>query len=140
MQRAILTVVAYIAATFAVQATSHFGINAAHYAQLAHLRPEPIMPMGVASMLVQGIVMAWLYARLEGAGTSVWHAIRFAWIMGAFLVSYIALAEAAKYVVPSIGAWLTVETIAGFCQFTLFGLLLGLLHRRAVRGAVPAKG
>jgi hypothetical protein len=139
MQRAILTVLAYVIATFAVQATSHFGINAEHYAQLPNLRPEPIVPMGITAMLVQGLVMAWLYPRLDGAGSSIWHALRFAWVMGAFLVSYIALGESGKYLVPSIASWLAVETIAGFCQFTLFGLMLGLLHRGAVRGAVPMK-
>lgn len=138
MQRGALTIVAYIVATFAVQATSHFGINAEHYARLGYLRTEPIVLMGLASMLVQGSVMAWLYPRLEGAGRSVWHAIRFAWLMGAFLVSYIGLAEAGKYAVPAIGLWLAVETVAGFLQFTLFGLLLGLLHRRARREAMPA--
>jgi hypothetical protein len=37
--------VAYIAATFAVRATSHFGINAEHYAQLGYVRADPIVPM-----------------------------------------------------------------------------------------------
>jgi hypothetical protein len=139
MQRAALTVLAYIAATFAVQATSHFGINAEHYAQLGYLRAEPIVPMGLASMLIQGSVMAWLYPRLEGAGRSLWHGVRFAWLMGAFLVSYIALAEAGKYAVPAIGPWLVVETVAGFFQFTLFGLALGLVHRRAAGAAIPVR-
>ncbi len=140
MQRAALTVVAYIAATFAVQATSHFGINAEHYARLGYLRAEPIVPMGFASMIVQGLVMAWLYPRLEGAGRSLWHALRFAWLMGAFLVSYIALAEAGKYAVPAIGPWIAVEVVAGFLQYTLFGLLLGLIHRRAAQRAMAAGG
>jgi len=48
----------------------------------------------------------------------------------AFLVSYVALGEAGKYTVPSVGTWVVVEVIAGCGQFTLFGLLLWLVHRR----------
>ncbi len=131
MLRAVLTVAVYVVATFAVQATSHFVVNVEHYAQLTYARKDPILPFGVVSMLVQGSVMAFLYPRLEGAGKSILHAVTFAWLMGAFLVSYIALGEAGKYAVPSVGAWLAVESAAGLAQFTLFGLLLGLIHRRA---------
>ena len=55
-------------------------------------------------------------------------AVRFAWLVGAFLVSYIALGEAAKYSVPSIPAWIAIEANVGFVQYTLFGILLGLAH------------
>jgi hypothetical protein len=116
MQRAALTVLAYIVATFAVQAASHFGINAEHYAQLSYLRAEPVIAMGVGAMLIQGGVIAWLYPRVADAGQSTWHAVRFAWLMGGFLVSYIALGEAGKYAVPAVGSWLAVEVVAGFFQ------------------------
>lgn len=56
--------------------------------------------------------------------------------MGAFLVSYIALDEVAKYMVPSTASWIAVELGAGLIQYTVFGLLLGLVYReRATRGA-----
>ena len=58
-------------------------------------------------------------------------AVRLAWLFGAFLVSYIALGEAAKYTVPSIPSWIAVEVGVGFVQFTIAGLLLGLAHRSA---------
>lgn len=131
MKRAALTVLAYVVATFAVQAISHFVLNAEHYAQLEYLRKEPIIPLGILSMLVQGGVIAYLYPRLKDAGRSIAHAVVFAWLIGAVLVSYIAFGEAGKYAVPSIGSWLAVELSAGFAQFTLFGVLLGLVHRRS---------
>lgn len=89
-------------------------------------------------MLVQGIVMAWIFPRLGGAGLR--HALCFAWLMGAFLVSYIALGEAGKYAVPAIGSWLAVEFVTGLLQFTLFGLVLGLVYRRAPREAMSVRG
>ena len=56
-------------------------------------------------------------------------AVKFAWLAGAFLVSYIALGEADKYSVPAVVPWIAVETIAGIVQFTFYGVLLGFVYR-----------
>ena len=58
-------------------------------------------------------------------------ALRFAWVMGAFLTAYTALVEAAKYTVPSVAAWIGVELSAAAVQFTLFGVLLYFAFRRS---------
>ncbi len=127
MGRYVLPVVAFVVATFATQAVSHFVINADHYASVPYLRDEPIMPLGVLAMLVQGGILSYLFARL--GWRSIADALRFAWLAGAFLLSYMALAEAAKYDVPAVGSWIGVEASAGFVQFTLYGLALGLVCR-----------
>jgi len=62
-------------------------------------------------------------------------AVQCAWLFGAFLVSYIALAEAAKYSVPNVGSWIAVETGVGFVQFSLAGLLLGWAHAGSQRAS-----
>ena len=49
---------------------------------------------------------------------------------GLFLGVYIAIVQPAKYVVPSIPAWVTVEGLATLIQFTLYGVLLGYIHQR----------
>jgi hypothetical protein len=128
--RRALAVVAYVLATFLTQAVSHFVVNRGHYAAVTYLRPEPIFSLGIASMLIQGAVLGFLYSRTRTAGRSIGDALRFAWLAGSILVSYIALAEAAKYRVPAIGSWLAVEIVAGFAQFTFYGVLLGLIYAR----------
>lgn len=129
MRRYFLAVLAYIVATFATQAISHFAVNVDHYAAVAHIRDEPILPLGLLSMLVQGAVLAFLYGRMVGSAGSLRRAVGFAWLAGAFLVSYIALGEAGKYTVPGIRSWIGVEVAAGFVQFTFYGILLGLVYR-----------
>jgi len=57
----------------------------------------------------------------------------FAWLVGSILVSYEALAEAAKYSVPSVASWIAVEPAAGCVQFTLYGALLAACIARAGR-------
>lgn len=129
MTRNVLAVLAYIVATFAVQATSHFAANQDHYAAVTHISPNPIIPLGLLAMLVQGIILSFAYTRI--GARSMFDALRFAWLAGAFLVSYIALGEGGKYTLPSIPSWIAVEVIAGFAQFTVYGLLLGLVYRGA---------
>ncbi len=104
MRKHFLAVLAYVVATLATQAVSHFGVNAAHYAAVTYLRAQPIFALGVLSMLIQGSIMSYLYAQLPQSGRSIGHAVLFAWLVGSILVSYEALAEAAKYGVPSVEA------------------------------------
>ncbi len=132
MRKHVLAVLAYVLATFATQAVSHFGVNADHYAAVTYLRAQPVFVLGILSMLIQGSIMAYLYAQLPGAGRSIGHAVFFALLVGGILVSYEALAEAGKYSVPAVGSWIAVEVGAGFVQFTLYGSLLGWVHRARV--------
>jgi len=39
---------------------------------------------------------------------------------------------AEKYNVPAVGSWIAVELGAGIVQFTLYGALLGWVHRARV--------
>lgn len=127
-----LTILAYVVTTFAIQGGSHFVINADHYAAVAFARANPILPMGLATMVIQGTIFAFLFPVCSRRPVTVRAAIVFSWALGAFLASYIALAEAGKYTVPSIRSWVVVEVSVAAVQYTIFGLLLGLIHRQAV--------
>lgn len=129
MTKHALAVAAYIVATFATQAVSHFVLNVDHYATLPHLRIEPIFSLGFLSMLIQGTALAFLFAHSEWAKRTMLNTVLFAWLGGSLIVSYIAFAEAAKYSIFSIPAWIRVEISAGLIQFTLYGLALGLIYR-----------
>ena len=129
MKKYFLAVLAYIMATFVTQAVSHFAVNTEHYAAVSYLRKEPIFAFGVLAMIIQGSVLAFLYTQIVSSVRSIMGAVKFAWLAGAFLVSYISLGEAGKYTVPAVVPWIAVETIAGFVQFTFYGVLLGFVYR-----------
>ena len=115
----------YLLASFLVQFFSHFVINTDHYASISFMRTEPLMYLGLLTMLVQGIVLTLIYLRWANGDFSIKQGLAFAWLMCLFFVSYPALVEADKYNVQNISAWITVEGVAGVVQFSLFGLLLG---------------
>jgi len=100
MGKHILAVIGYIAATFATQATSHFLLFAQHYSAVPYIKSDPIFALGFLSMIIQGGVLSVVFARSRFSGKSFFRGVVFAWLFGAFLVSYIGLAEAAKYAVP----------------------------------------
>src|SRR5260370_27018884 len=128
MRRHILSVLGYIIATFVTQGTSHFVIFGQHYAAITHLRAQPIFALGFATMIIQGSVLSYAFANSRFAGRSSMDAVRFTWLFGAFLVSYIALGEAAKYNVASIPAWSAVEAAVGFVYFPFVGMSFGWAH------------
>lgn len=125
----ILTVLAYMVVSFGVQALSHFVINAEHFASISFIRPDPVLPLGFAAMIVQGLIFSVVMLRMWPDGATIQHGLAVSASFGLFLASYIALAEPSKYAAPSIPAWVLIESIASFVQFSVFGLLLGLIYR-----------
>ena len=115
----------YIAASFIIQALSHFVINSEHYASISFMRTEPLMYFGLLTMLIQGIVLTVLYLKWTNNIFSIQQGLKFSLLIGLFFVSYLALVEPDKYNVINVSEWILVEGIAGLFQFTIFGALLG---------------
>lgn len=126
----VLSVLGFMIVSFAAQGTSHFLVNKEHFATISYLRENPIIPMGLAAMVVQGFIMSVALRAWQGGDTTVTNGIAASLAFGVFLVAYIALAEPAKYEVPNILAWMKVEGIVGLLQFSVFGLLLGFIHNK----------
>ena len=139
MKRHLLAVVAYVFATLATQGLSHFLVFGSHYAAVTYMKAEPVFALGIASMLVQGSVLSFVYTQSRFIEQGLTGALRCAWLFGAFLVSYIAFAEAAKYRVPDMASWIAVEVGVGFIQFTLIGALLGLAHRGPINAVAALR-
>lgn len=129
MKEAVLTVLAFMLVSFAVQGLPHFVINADHFATIPFMRGEPILPMGFAGMIIQALVFSFVMSRLWPDGATLQQGLIVSGCSGLFLASYIALAEPAKYAAPSIGAWVAIEGLANLIQFGFFGVLLWHIYR-----------
>jgi len=129
MKKHALTILGYFVATFGSQAISHFLLFKDHYAEVSFIKPEPIFALGFTSMFLQGLILSVVHERSSFSKGSLLSSVKLAWLFGLFLVSYIGLAEAAKYAVPNVPSWIGVEFSVGFVQFTLAGIFLNLAHR-----------
>ena len=67
-----LGVAAYLVPTFPIAFVWHLVLFAPAYEALGIYRPDPIIPFGFASMIIQGIIFSWAYPRLfPGRGSAV---------------------------------------------------------------------
>lgn len=130
MTKHLLSVLAYIVVSFAVQGINHFGINKAHYDKIDFARAEPVFSLGFLAMIIQGLVLSFAMTKIITFSTPIKDGLFVSLSFGLFLASYIALAEPAKYAVPSIPAWFLTEGLASTIQFVIFGLALGFIHRK----------
>jgi hypothetical protein len=136
-----LAVLAYLLPAFPLGYFWHLVTFADRYHQLAMHRDEVIIPLGLASMVVQALLLAWTYPRLFGDRAASWRsgALRFGLFFGVLAWSFAVLPVAAKYRMSSVPDFLLLETLFTVFQFAVVAPLVALAYRtasgRAARGA-----
>lgn len=129
MNGAILAALGYIILTFAIAASWHLVLFKPVYDELAiFTRKEPIIPLGVLSILLQSIVFAYLYPRCFKGERPAVDGLKFGFVMGVFLGSYAVLADGAKFNVSSLATWLGLEGVYYLLQFSIVGVVFGLIY------------
>jgi hypothetical protein len=123
---------AYVVVTFAMGFIWHLVLFRQLYARLGIYSrlDDPIIPLGLSAMLVQGAVLAYLYPLLARPGNFALEGLRFGLVMGLFIASSAVLAEAAKQRVTSLPTWLAVESIYYAIQFSLCGIAIAFVQSR----------
>jgi hypothetical protein len=131
--RFVLAALAYIIPTFPLGYFWHLEIFRHTYASLAVFRPDITIPLGVASMLIQGIIWAYLYWRLFRHETVVVGALKFAAIAMPLAWSFLVVAVAAKHHMSSVSGFLQIETAFIAVQYVVVSPLIALAfsYRRA---------
>jgi len=119
----------YLLLTFPIAALWHLVLFPEVYAA-AGLRSQPLIVLGLLSTVLQAIVVAYLYPRIERGGPPVREGLRFGLAMGAFIGSYGVLAEAGKFEVGPLASWLVYEGLFFLLQWLVIGIALALVHRR----------
>jgi hypothetical protein len=128
----VLATLFYAAVTMIHGFTWHFNFFKEAYAELGiYNREPPIIPLGFASMLVQGLIMAGLYPRWYRGGDPLGRGIQFGLVMGAFLFSVSTLANAAKIQVSPMSTWLAIQSAFHLIQFIVAGAGIGLIYGKA---------
>jgi len=127
---------AYVVVTFAIGYVWHLVLFRKLYARLAIFTrlDDPIVPLGLSAMVIQGAVLAYLYPFVAGLGEPLIEGIRFGVIMGIFMASSAVIAEAAKQRVSSLPTWLAVESSYYAVQFVLCGVAIAFVYGRAHMG------
>lgn len=128
-----LAVAAYLLPTFPLGYFWHLTTFRAQYERLEMYRQEVIIPLGLASMVVQALIFAWLYPRLFSTSREAWlqGAAGFALVFGVLAWSFTTLPVAAKYRMTSVSSFLLLESAFTVVQFLLVSPLIALAWRDA---------
>src|SRR5262249_15544284 len=126
-----LGVAAYLVPTFPIAYVWHLVLFAPIYDALGIYRPDPIVPFGFASMVIQGVIFSWAYPRLfpwRGSGI-LRPGLAYGLALGILSWSFTTLAVAAKNIMSSVPLYLLLETGFTLLQFAVVGPLIALAHR-----------
>jgi len=131
-----LAVLAYIVCTFLIAAPWHLVLFKQIYDELAIFsRKDPLIPLGLLSMAMQGLILSYLYPLFAKGGPPLKTGLQFGALMGVLLASIAVFAEAGKQEVTSLSTWLVFESAYYLFQFSLVGAVIGLIYGRSTEHA-----
>lgn len=99
------------------------------YTQMgAVTRPQPIIPLGMLAMLIQGVVIAYLYPFWYRGGNPIAQGIEFSFIAGLLIYTVMGFATVAKMNIEPVSTFLIYHTVFQAIQFVITGAALGLIY------------
>jgi hypothetical protein len=126
-----LATISYVLLTMAIAFPWHMIWFHDLYLEMgAYTRSEPIIPLGMLSMLVQGVVIAYLYPFYYRDGNPILQGIKFSLIIGSVVYSVLGFAMAAKIDINPISTFLLYSLMFQFIQYVITGASLGFIYGR----------
>ena len=121
---------AYLIPTFPLGYFWHLVLFAPQYHTLQAYRPDVIIPLGLASMIIQGALLSWAYPKLSSGGPWLASGLKFGLLVGTFAWTFSTLAVGAKHVMTSVPDFLALETAFTVVQYAIVGPLIALAWRK----------
>jgi len=121
----------YLLPTFPLGYIWHLVLFEKQYHALHLYRDEVIIPFGLASMTIQGILFAWAYPRLFSTCRNDWlkSSFRFFAFFSVLAWSFTTLPVAAKYQMESVASFMALETSFTILHFLVVSPLIALAYR-----------
>ena len=124
--RFLLAVLAYVIPTFPLGYLWHLTIFKDYYDTLGVYRTDIIIPFGIASMVIQGTVWAFIYSRLFADERVIAGAAKFAALAFPLAWSFLVLVIAAKHHMTSVAGFVQIETAFTAIQYLVVSPLIAL--------------
>lgn len=128
-----LGMAAYLVPTFPIAFVWHLVLFESQYQALHIYRADPIIPFGLASMVIQSVIFSWVHPYLfPGRRSSIMkNGLLYGLGAGLLSWSFTTLAVAAKHPMASISDYALLETAFTFLQFLIVGPLIALAYRNS---------
>lgn len=129
IKKIIFATVSYVVLSMAVAFPWHMIWFHNLYAEMgAVTRAEPIIPLGMLTMVIQGFVLAYLYPFYYRGGNPALNGIKFTFIAGLLIYTVMGFATVAKMNIEPISTFLLYHTAFQVIQFLITGAALGLIY------------
>lgn len=128
MRKRVLAVLAYVLPTFPLGFFWHLTIFADYYKSLNVYRETLVIPFGVTSMLIQGVIWSVLYERLFSGEPILRGALKFATFACPLAWSFMVLAVSAKHQMSSVGGFLIIETAFVLVHYAIVSPLIATVY------------
>ena len=129
MTKILLAAAGYVVIVFPLALGWHLGLFKEKYQTFGYFAGEPNVLVGLATVVIQGVVLALIYPLFHSGSAGFVRAFQFAGLMALFFWTSHVLALVAKQNVPNVSAFIVMETGYLVAQFGLFALVLGLIYR-----------
>jgi hypothetical protein len=130
LAKLMLGTLGYLCITFPLAYSWHLVVFKATYERLNYFsRAEPIIVFGFAAILLQGVLLSWIYPRLCQGNSMGVGVFKFLIVMGGYHWTMHVLAAAAKQNIHPLSTWFLIESAYLAIQFTLGGIWLALVYR-----------
>ena len=130
MKKRILAILAYMLPTFPLGYFWHLTIYADYYKSLNVYREDIIIPFGIVSMLIQGVIWSVVYERLFSGETILKGALKFALLACPLAWSFMVLAVSAKHQMSSVSGFLLIETAFMLVHYAIVSPLIAAVYVR----------
>ena len=130
MKKRILATLAYMLPTFPLGFLWHLTIFADYYRSLNVYREDIIVPFGIISMLVQGVIWSVVYERLFAGESILKGALKFALLACPLAWSFMVLAVSAKHQMSSVSGFLLIETAFILVHYAIVSPLIAAVYAR----------
>ena len=124
MLNVLLSTVSYILIAFPLAVGWHVGLFKEKYQGFGYFDGEPNIPVGLATIVIQGFALALIYPLFHAGSAGAVRALLFVGLMGLFFWTSHVLALVAKQNVPNAGAFVALETLYLVIQFGLYAVAL----------------
>lgn len=133
MARSAVTLAIYVVVNLIVAVLWHLVLFKETLAAVTPFaRAEPIIPLGMSAMVVQGIMLIWLYPRLHRRGSAVRSGLLFGALAGLFLATGAIWVEVGKFQFADGLTYLLLETVYEVASFAALGLVIALRHKETL--------
>ena len=129
MTKILFAAAGYVAIVFPLALGWHLGLFKKQYQTFGYFAGKPNVPVSLATVVIQGVVLALIYPLFHSGNAGFVRAFQFASLMGLFFWTSHVLALVAKQNVPNTVGFIAMETGYLVAQFSLFALLLGFIYR-----------